>query len=160
MRKLGYAIVVASLALAVPVAVLAANGEGGGLAEVQSYRFTTGTQVATAGFRGVSGLSEVAFCARKAVVADLSVRLRDAPAEFRVTVTTEGGPTRVMRPGVVRLDPDGGREAFSFTFVATVFANDQTVNVEWRRSGPVPATLAGGSLVVTFESTEVNCDPV
>jgi hypothetical protein len=108
----------------------------------------------------VSGLSEVAFCARKAVVADLSVRLKDAPADFRVTVTTEGGPTRIMRPGVVHFDPDGGRESFSFTFVATVFANDQTVNVEWRRSGPVAATPAGGSLVVTFEDTEVNCDPV
>ncbi len=92
------------------------------------------------------------FEARSGISATLSVTVSGAPAEFRIVmeVPEKDWAQRVMKPGSVHFDPQGGTGSFSYTFVAGVGPGKYTINLLWRSPTGIQTNLDDGSLVVQY----------
>ena len=94
----------------------------------------------------------MSFEARSGISATLSVTVSGAPAEFRIVmeVPEKDWAQRVMKPGSVHFDPQGGTGSFSYTFVAGVGPGAYTINLLWRSPTGIQTNLDDGSLVVQY----------
>jgi hypothetical protein len=133
MRKVLIGLLVAALVLAVPIAVLAARGGGGGALNRQAFRWQLGKVTTTKkAFRGV--LRPIAICANRAVSGTVSVQLSGAPALFQVKV--DGA--KVLRPGSVPFNPLKRTTSFTFDFVGNLSpvngSERHTFRLQWKSS--------------------------
>jgi hypothetical protein len=105
---------VGAIAVAAPVAVLAATGTFNGAAERQSAKSTT-TAVSTSSktWRNVSGLV-ITRCTLSQVTLMLSVNVEGGPVRFRAII--DDVPEAPMKPTSSRFVPQGA-ESFAYTFV-------------------------------------------
>ncbi len=158
MRKRLVILIGALVAVLVPVAVWAAQGELGSELDRQKARWTTeNASTSSPAWRDVPGLRRLTICSLHEVSAELGVTISGAPARFRVYFDTPEAP---MHPGAVRFAPDG-EESFSFTFVrrSLPFEADDThtFSVQWRSPSGEPVRLESGVLNLQYERGTQGC---
>jgi hypothetical protein len=157
-RKLLVLGAVAAVAVAIPLAVLAATGTLGGRLDRQTARWTT-TNATTSStqWRNVPGLGRTR-CTLNQVTALLSATVEGGPVRFRVII--DGVPEAPMRPGSARFVPNG-IESFSYVFVGNTapFEADDThrFNVQWRSPSGAPVTLRDGALTLLLQEGSQGC---
>lgn len=149
-RLLAAAAVLATL-VAVPVAVLAANGNFNGPVELQVARWTDNTAtISDTKWHNLPALS-LTRCTRNQVTETISVTVSGAPVTFRVLIDTI--TEAPMKPGVARFVPNG-TESFSFTFVGNTGpfeANDNhRFDLQWRSPSGGTATLHRGAMNLLY----------
>jgi hypothetical protein len=158
-RRVAVLVGVGLIAVAVPLAVLAARGTLTGNLDLQKARWTTNTvSTSSTQWRNVPGLTRLPACTLNEVSLTLSVTIRGAPAGFRAII--DGVPEAPMRPGAARFVPDG-QESFSYTFVANTapFEDDDshTFGVQWRSPTGGQVQLDRGALNLLYQAGTHNC---
>ena len=140
------------LLVAVPLTVLAVSIRNGSRLDHQRARVRA-AEVSTTStdWEAVPGLGNLDVCAKGQVTATVSMVLRGAPAEVRVSID---GPGPLMNPRQARFDPLGGTNSFSFSFVvdARTFegSDGHLFAVEWRSPTGVETTLRRGDVNLLF----------
>jgi hypothetical protein len=149
---------VAAIAVAAPLAVLAATGTFNGEAERQSARWRT-TPVSTASkrWRDVPGLA-ITRCTLTQATLTFSVTVEGGPVRFRAVI--DEVPEAPMMPTSARFVPHGA-ESFAYTFVGRTgpFEADDThhFSIQWRSPSGAAVTMHQGALNLLFERGTQGC---
>jgi hypothetical protein len=141
---------VGAIAVATPLAVLAASDRFNGAAERQSARWTArGVSTSSTAWRNVPGLA-LTRCTLNQVTLMLSVNVEGAPVRFRVKIDDAA----TMKPTSARFVPHG-TESFAYTFVGNTGpfeANDNHLfNVQWRSPSGAQVTMPQGAINLLFQ---------
>jgi hypothetical protein len=147
-----------ALLVAIPAAVIAANGVFGGALDRQAGAWTTtSASTSSTDWRNVPRL-KLSRCTRNQVTAMLSVTLSGAPVQFRAII--DGVPEAPMQPGTARFDPQG-TESFAYNFVGPTapFEADDTHSfaVQWRSPTGNQVTMQRGALNLLFQNGTQGC---
>jgi hypothetical protein len=157
-RKILVVVGLMGIAVAVPVAVLAARGSSGGDLDRQAAAWRTGPiTTSDTNWENVPGLSRTRCTVNQASVM-LSVNVEGGPVAFRVVM--DGVPEAPFEPGAARFVPNGV-ESFSYTFVDNTasFEADDThrFDVQWRSPNGVPVTLHRAVMNLLYERGTRGC---
>jgi hypothetical protein len=157
-RKILVVVGLIAVAVAVPVAVIAARGSSGGDLHRQVAAWRTGPiTTSNTDWENVPGLSRTR-CTINQVSVMLSVNVEGGPVAFRVVM--DGVPEAPFEPGSARFVPNGV-ESFSYTFVDTTasFEADDThrFDVQWRSPDGVPVTLRRAVMNLLYERGQRGC---
>jgi hypothetical protein len=157
-RRLLVFIGVGAIAVAAPLAVLAATGTFSGAAEHQSAKWTT-TAVSTSSdtWKNVPGLG-ITRCTLNQVTLMVSVTVEGGPVRFRAII--DGVPEAPMKPTSSRFVPHG-TESFSYMFVGRTgpFEADDThsFNIQWRSPSGAQVTMHQGAINLVFQRGTQGC---
>jgi hypothetical protein len=144
---------VGAIAVATPLAVLAASARFSGAAERQSARWTArGVSTSSTAWRDVPGLA-LTRCTLNQVTLMLSVTVEGGPVRFRAII--DDVPEAPMKPTVAQFRPQG-TESFAYTFVGNTGpfeANDNHLfNVQWRSPSGAQVTMHQGAINLLFQA--------
>ena len=157
-RKFVVFVGVGAIAVAAPLAILAATGTLNGAAERQSARWTTSAvSTSSTTWRNVPGLV-ITRCTLNQVTLTLSVNVEGGPVRFRAII--DDVPEAPMKPTSSRFVPQGA-ESFAYTFVGRTgpFEADDThrFNVQWRSPTGAQVTMHQGAINLLFQRGTQGC---
>lgn len=141
-----------TLAVAVPVTVLAATGANDSVVDHHAMAVRTSpVQTSASSFQNVPGLSVDVFSVF-GMSATVSVVLGGGPVTFRVVDTSIGG-TSVMSPGPVTFAPTTENGAFTFHWVdqGAAASHDHVLRLQWKVGRGGNATLFRGDIDVLYQ---------
>jgi hypothetical protein len=157
-RRLFLALGVLLLAVAAPVAVIAATQNFNGAAERQSAKWTTsGGTISGTAWRNVPGLG-MTKCTLNEVSETATLTVSGGPVRFRAVI--DGVPEAPMKPGAVRFVPRG-MESVTYTFVANTGPfeadDDHRFDLQWQSPTGATITLHAGAVNLIFQKGTQSC---
>jgi hypothetical protein len=156
-RRLFLLFGVSLLAVAAPLAVVAANQNFNGATERQSAKWTNGATLSGKTWRNVPGLG-ITKCTLHEVSETATLTVSGGPVRFRVV--TDGVPEAPMKPGVVRFVPRG-TESVTYTFVANTAPfeadDDHRFDLQWQSPTGATITLHAGAVNLVFQRGTQGC---